>query len=168
MSESVQDQFSAVCGLFCPACSLYIGTREDPERLEAIARRFQRPVEDLHCRGCHSGQQSFYCRDCKMKSCSREKGVTFCGECKEYPCPDLTAFQAEMPHRIELWQAQERIRKAGYAKWHAEMTEHYSCAKCGVVNSAYDLRCRNCGEEPSCTYVRLHKNEISEHLAKRK
>jgi ribosomal protein L40E len=92
--------------------------------------------------------------------------VEFCGECAEYPCQDLKAFQSEMPHRIELWKSQERIREVGYEKWYAEMTEHYSCKKCRTLNSAYDLRCRKCGEEPGCEYVRLHKDEILRHLAK--
>lgn len=43
-------RLAAVCGLFCPACTVFIGTKENPERLKGIAERFQRPVEDLECR----------------------------------------------------------------------------------------------------------------------
>ncbi len=34
-----------VCGLFCPACSLFIGTQEDPERLKRIVERWQVSLE---------------------------------------------------------------------------------------------------------------------------
>ena len=103
-----------------------------------------------------------------MSKCAAEKGVDFCGQCPEYPCKELQSFQAERPHRIELWKSQERIREAGYETWYAEMLEHFSCPKCGTINSAYDMKCRKCREEPSCAYVGLHKNKIMQHLAKTK
>jgi len=159
---------AAVCGLFCPACSVYIGTREDLQRLKGLAERLQCPVEDLRCHGCRSENRCYYCAGCKKTGCAAEKGVDFCGECKEYPCEELRLFQAEMPHRIELWKYQERIKEVGYEKWYAEMIEHYSCPQCGAINSAYDIACRKCGTTPSCTFVSLHKEEIIRQLAKRK
>jgi hypothetical protein len=167
MSEEFDEKFAAVCGLFCPACSIFIGTKEDPARLNVIAQRVQRPVEELRCNGCRSEQRCYYCEsNCKMAKCAAAKGVDFCGTCPEYPCKDLRVFQAEMPHRIELWKSQERIKEAGSEKWYAEMIEHYSCPKCRTLNSAYDLKCRKCGEEPSCGYVAMHKKAIEQYLIK--
>lgn len=160
-------KLAAVCGLFCPACTVFIGTGEDPERLKVMAGHARKPVEELQCDGCRSEKRCFYCREiCKMNKCASEKGVDFCGECREYPCEDLKVFQAAMPHRIELWKSQERMKEVGYEKWYIEMIEHYSCHKCGTINSAYDLACRKCEATPSCTYVSLHKDKIIEHLAK--
>ncbi len=169
MSKDVDKKLAAVCGLFCPACHVFIGTKEDPERLKVMAQRLQRPLGEMLCSGCRSEKRCFYCESkCKMSKCATAKGVDFCGECPEYPCKDLKAFQAEMPHRIELWKSQERIKEAGYEKWYAEMVEHYSCKNCGTLNSAYDMACRKCGTTPSCEYVRLHKDVIMRHLAKLK
>jgi len=70
-----------------------------------------------------------------------------------------------MPHRIELWQAQNRIREVGYENWFEEMLEHYSCTRCNTINSAYHIACRNCGVTPSCAYVDLHKEEIMSYLS---
>jgi hypothetical protein len=168
MSEEFDKKLAAVCGLFCPACSVFIGTKEDPARLNVIAQRVQRPVEELRCNGCRSEKRCFYCESkCIMAKCAAAKGVDFCGECAEYPCMDLKAFQAEMPHRIELWKSQERIKEAGYEKWYAEMIEHYSCPKCRALNSAYDLKCRKCGEEPGSGFVARHKKELEQFLANR-
>lgn len=161
-------QLAAVCGLFCPSCTLFIGTTEDPERLKLIALRVHRSIDELRCKGCHSEKRSYYCESCRMKKCAAQKGVAFCGECGEYPCRDLSVFQAEMPHRIELWKSQERIREAGYETWYAEMVEHYSCPSCRTLNSAYDLKCRKCGATPGSAYVKLHKEAILEHLDRRK
>ena len=56
-----------------------------------------------------------------MAACAADKGLEFCGECEEYPCEELKQFQAERPHRIELWESQERIAKSdflnGLKKW---------------------------------------------------
>ena len=107
--RTLDKRFAAVCGLFCPACSVFIGTREDPERLKVMARRIQRSLEELQCNGCRSEQRCFYCDDmCTITKCAAAKGVAFCGECAEYPCKDLKAFKSEMPHRIELWKSHAR------------------------------------------------------------
>jgi hypothetical protein len=167
LNDSDKKKLSAVCGLFCPACSLYIGTTEDPERLKAIADRFQQPVEACKCYGCRSEKRSFYCENlCHMYSCAAKRGLDFCGECEEYPCEELNKFQAERPHRLELWESLKRINEAGYLQWFEEEKIHYACPDCGTINSAYDMTCRSCGREPSCRYVELHRDAIKPNRSK--
>ena len=48
--------------------------------------------------------------------------------------------------------------------WLLEIREHYACPGCGTLNSAYDLRCRSCGVEPSCGYVARHCQAIEAYL----
>lgn len=155
---------AAVCGLFCPSCTVYIATHEDPERLKAIAARSGVPVEEMECDGCRSDRLNLFCRvKCKMKKCAAEKGVDFCGSCGDYPCAELKEFQSLMPHRKELWNSHKRIKEAGWEKWFEEMTVLYSC-DCGTLNSAYDLKCRKCANEPSCGYVETHREEIIKNM----
>jgi hypothetical protein len=175
MEKTIKDpcvpdkKLAAVCGLFCPSCTVYIGAHENPERLEGMAKRFGQPVEKLLCNGCRSEKRSFYCESlCTMYKCAAEKGIDFCGECAEYPCADLKAFQAQMPHRLDLWKSQERIKEAGHEKWFEEMARHYSCPACGTINSAYDMACWKCGEDPGCDFVSQHKEEIIRQMAQRK
>ncbi len=88
-------KLAAVCGLFCPSCTVYI---ESPERLVGIAERVQQPVEKLLCHGCRSEKRSYYCESlCTMYKCAADKGIDFCGECPEYSCEDLKVFQAAIP-----------------------------------------------------------------------
>ena len=160
---------AAVCGLFCPACSLYIATTEDPERLEILAKRFGMPKEELECLGCRSEKLSFFCRNhCKMVKCAAEKGLEFCCECGEYPCAELSVFQSKAPHRIELWNSQKRIKEAGWEKWYSEMLDMYKCGACGAISSAYDIKCRKCGEEPSCAFTAKYHGEIEKSISKMK
>jgi hypothetical protein len=159
-------RLAAVCGLFCPSCSAFIGTHKDPERLESMAKRMGRGVEELACHGCRSEKRSFFCEKlCKMSPCAKKRGIEFCGACPDYPCGDLKQFQAQMPHRAELWQALQRIQEVGYEQWFSEMTIHYSCPHCGVINSIYDEKCRKCATVPSSRYFELHRDEILRHPA---
>jgi len=159
-------RLAAVCGLFCPACTIFIATQEDPERREKLAASKGWPVEQIHCDGCRAEKRYYYCETCEMFACAAEKGIDFCGECEVHPCDALKAFQVARPHRLELWDAQARIQEVGYEQWFEEMLAHYRCPKCGTLNSAYDLSCRTCGAHPSCAYVALHEQEILEYLEK--
>lgn len=157
-------RLAAVCGLLCSACAIFIGTMEEPERLDMIAKRRGLEADDLRCNGCRSDKRGSHCQKCQFISCAAEKGVDFCGECLEYPCDELTRFQAAMPHRAELWEAHKSIKEKGYQTWYKETTERYTCPKCQTINSAYDLACRKCGNTPSCAYVDLHQQEIIRRL----
>ncbi len=168
MSENVvppEKKLTAVCGLYCPACLIYIASHETEEKRAELAQLLDKPPEALHCDGCRAEERYTYCRTCKMSACAQEKGLDFCGECDEYPCADLRAFQAARPHRLELWAAQARIGEAGWRQWLAEMAERYACPKCGTTNSAYNLACRECGATPSCAYVAEHRAEIEAYYA---
>ncbi|MCP4213258.1 MAG: DUF3795 domain-containing protein [bacterium] len=157
-------KFAAVCGLYCEACTLYIATTEDPERLKWMAERFQQSEEEVKCYGCRSAKRGPFCKTCKICDCAAERGIEFCVECTEYPCDDLKEFQSQRPHRIELWDDLERIGAVGCAQWMKEIRENYTCPKCGTINSAYDLKCRKCGNEPGCDYVGKHKQAIEKVL----
>lgn len=154
-------QHAAVCGLYCPACSIFIGAHEDPRRLEFIAKQSNRNPEDIECYGCRAEKRNIFCeQDCIMFPCAQEKGIDFCAECENYPCEDLKEFQAKMPHRLELWDAQESIKNDGYEQWLEEMEKHYSCPECGTINSTYDQKCRSCGGIPCNKYNEMHRKEI--------
>ena len=163
-SGELDKNLAAVCGLYCEACTLFIATMEDPIRLKELAARFQLSEEVMKCYGCRSSKRGPYCETCKMSACAAERGIDFCFKCVEYPCNDLKQFQSERPHRIELWDDLERIKNIGYKHWLKEIKENYTCPQCQSINSAYDLKCRKCGEEPSCDYVAKHKEAIEQVL----
>lgn len=160
-------KMAAVCGLYCEACSWFISTAEDPARLSRLAAQQNWSAEESRCYGCRSEKKLPYCGKCRMSSCAAERGIDFCSECEEYPCDELKEFQAAMPHRIELWDNLNRIRSVGYRQWIEEVIENYICPRCQTLNSTYDLKCRSCGEEPSCRYVAKHKQEILRYLKNR-
>jgi len=166
-SKECDKIYAAVCGLYCEACSWFIATNEDPERLKRLAAQSNFSEEESKCYGCRSEKRLPYCEKCKLFACAAERGIDFCSECEEYPCQDLKQFQSARPHRIELWENLERIKSIGYKKWLKEIRENYACPRCQIINSTYDLKCRKCGEEPSCNYVAKNKQVIEQFLKNR-
>lgn len=165
-SGELDKALAAVCGLYCEACTLFIATKEDPVRLKGLAARFQLSEEAIKCYGCRSSKRGHYCEKCKMFSWAAERGIDFCVECEDYPCSDLKQFQSERPHRIELWDDLEQIKDMGYKYWLNKVRQNYICPQCQTINSAYDLNCRKCDQEPSCDYVSKHTLVIEHTLKK--
>lgn len=157
-------QKSAVCGLYCPACSLYIATDENGKRLEAVAAKLSQSVEDSRCGGCRSSLLSLHCRVCAFKSCASSRKISFCSQCGDYPCGDLRDFQAKMPHRAELWESLECVLREGHDKWLEKMEVDHSCAVCGTINSAYDMVCRSCGNAPASPFNARNEKAVKKHL----
>ena len=163
--SSSNKQLAAVCGLFCPGCTLYIASTEDPERLKRLATMFGISEEEIRCLGCRSEVRGPYCQTCKMVECAAERGVEFCAQCSDYPCEILIEFQEERPHRADLFEDGEKIREVGFEKWFNDTFDEYSCPQCETINSAYDIACRRCGTIPSCSFVERNREVIEKHLS---
>jgi len=167
VDRHLDKKVAAVCGLYCEACSWFIAAHEDHERLKRMAAQLHFSEEDSQCNGCRSDKRLPYCGTCRMSACAAERGIDFCCECDEYPCDELKKFQSAMPHRIELRVNLDRIKSVGYRQWLEEIKGNYTCTRCQTINSTYDLKCRKCGEEPSCSYVAKHQQAIEEYLKNR-
>jgi len=166
MPNKEQPVLAAVCGLYCGGCAVYIATENnDVEKLQHFAEMFGTDVEDVKCEGCRSGRVTGFCRNCEMVKCAKSKGVNSCGECTEVPCELFATFQVSKPHRKDIYKDFARIAEVGAHEWVLEMRKRYSCPSCGYPNSAYDLKCRRCGHEPSNAYVAEHMDEIKKYLA---
>ena len=163
---SPHTRLAGSCGLFCPSCKIYIASHDQADIRKRIAESLYLPALNLECEGCRSDSRYYYCQTCEIRRCVASKGLDFCGECLEYPCEQLSRFQAERPHRIELFANQDRIQEAGFQTWFQEMIVRYSCPECGTLNSAYHLTCPTCRTAPSCSFVNDHKAEIISYLSR--
>ena len=72
----------------------------------------------------------------------------------------LREFQAQLPHRAELFEDGERIRQVGSEQWFEEVRARYTCPECSTINSAYDLACRKCGSDPGSPFAERHRERI--------
>ncbi len=99
-----------------------------------------------------------------MKNCSKQKSISFCSECEEYPCEQIKEFKEQMPHRIELFDSLKYLKENGLEEWVNKMKSNYTCPVCGSMNSAYDIKCRKCGAYPGSEYAERHEEEILNRL----
>ncbi|HOK06583.1 MAG TPA: DUF3795 domain-containing protein [Syntrophales bacterium] len=116
-----KEALAAPCGLDCFNCELYEGNLTE-KLAEAIHKKLGVPKEDVPCRGCR-GQDGIHFHlppgGCATLACVKARGVLFCHECADFPCPYLapTADQANRyPHNMKVYNLC-RIRKVGLRRW---------------------------------------------------
>ncbi len=159
-------EVASVCGLLCETCTVFIATKEDPERLKKLSGLLGIPEDEIRCFGCRSGKKFGPCADCFFAPCAEGKGISFCSECDSFPCKELIEFQAAKLHRLDLWEDLELAKKLEIEEWIKEVRQKYTCSNCGTINSAYDASCRKCGNIPSCDFIKRHGETIKKFFTK--
>jgi len=148
-------ELAAPCGLYCGACSIYVARkREDVRTLERIARQMKERVgrevtlEDLACEGCLSeGPIAAYCRDCVLRACAKDRGVTHCSRCPDFPCQPITDFNNDgMPHHSEVLANIRMQREVGVDGWLEEQNKRWRCHACNSPVHWYARKCPKCSE----------------------
>lgn len=153
MTGQQRQNLAAPCGLYCGACSAYVaGKRGDTKRLEDLAKRVAQywsqevEVKDLACEGCLSTEViALYCRDCGLRACVFEKGLTHCAQCSVFPCQRITDFNNDgIRHHSEVLDNVQRQRKIGIDAWVKEQEERWRCPECGCAVDWYARQCTGC------------------------
>ncbi|MBE0634908.1 DUF3795 domain-containing protein [Candidatus Bipolaricaulota bacterium] len=142
----------AFCGLYCGACYTYVARQRGTLADHAASRG--RPLEDAKCNGCRSGVLSSSCRDCTLRDCAQERGLTSCGDCFDMPCDELLRITKLLPHLVEIVGNLERLREVGSAEWLDEQAAHWACPACKTPGSWYEVKCTACGHDLPAGYTR--------------
>ncbi len=83
------------CGDNCGLCPRYIATKNgDIQSLERVRDLWMRvgwrdkdtSLQEIACHGCTSVKA---CRYDNVRICAKNKGITNCGECPDYPCEEI-------------------------------------------------------------------------------
>ena len=96
-----------------------------------------------------AGACGLYCGACgiyrmyKFMTCTQDQGITFCYDCKDFPCDDLSAFNAD--HRDIPLSNLRRLAEAGLEVWLPEQAAHWRCPACRKPVDIYSGTCRACG-----------------------
>lgn len=96
----------APCGLDCGICELYLSGKDEKLKQYLISSGIQ--GEALPCAGCRNidGQCPVIQGQCATFECAREKNVSFCSECRDFPCSKLApaADRADiLPHNTKVY-----------------------------------------------------------------
>jgi hypothetical protein len=79
----------------------------------------------------------------RLITCTQGQGITFCYECKDFPCEELIAFSADQ-RDIPLSNLR-RLAEVGLEVWLAEQEAHWRCPACYKPVDIYSETCRACG-----------------------
>ncbi len=128
-----------ICGLYCGTCPNYLAYRKkDAEQLAKISETTGIPIENIRCDGCLSDTVMPYCVECRhgFRQCAREKKVTWCFECHEFPCQRNKDFANVhivngISHHIHCIEDLQYMREHGVERWVEEQEKAGRCPQCG-------------------------------------
>jgi hypothetical protein len=118
---------TAPCGLDCFNCEIYEDNLTE-EFARMMSDKTSVPVEAISSKGCRRQDGVHWHlppEGCATLTCAKEKGVEFCCDCHDFPCPLLAplADGAErFPHNFKLYNLC-RIKKSGIENWIEEAVE---------------------------------------------
>ncbi len=105
------------CGQYCARCLVYIAsTTSDSRKKERLAKKYSKELgknlsaDNIHCWGCRADNKNCWGKSCQFRKCAQEKGIEFCYQCREFPCPELEKYYENHP---EPQQNLRRISKIG-------------------------------------------------------
>lgn len=109
-----------------------------------------------------------HCRKCKIKDCIREKSLSYCFECPEYPCRLIKNLEKSYNKRYQasLMENSEFVCQHGLEILMEQQKEKYTCPKCGGIISIHDrmLMCGKVSQEfdrqQPCYSVKIKGNYI--------
>jgi hypothetical protein len=152
--NSKQDagQLVGICGLYCGTCPIYLAQREnDIKQLNEISQVRSIPLDKIRCDGCLSDRVFSLCIECShgFRQCAREKQVTWCFQCNEFPCRRLTIFKDVhivdgISHHAHVIEDLQYMKDHGIEQWVKEQEKAGLCPRCGERLYWFARECPKC------------------------
>jgi hypothetical protein len=155
---TIHPEFASPCGLYCGVCAIYKAHRDGnlkfKERLAEVYRgnipgKGALPncenitAEDIRCSGCLSDDRFLHCRQCAIRDCTFQKGISGCHECEEFPCRHITEFPMTVGKKVILRAVPHR-RQVGTEQWIRDEEARYVCPHCGNIVFRGVVSCNQC------------------------
>lgn len=141
--DGMDKNLIAFCGLYCGACSVF---RSVHDRNGNYLTDKTAPIPWGACGGCRSDIIADGCRNCDFRDCATERGYRHCGECSDFPCAQLVAFDSDgVRHHAGSIASLQRLNEAGAPVWLEEQAERWKCTACGEPQHWYSRSCAYCG-----------------------
>ncbi len=124
----MRERIVGCCGIVCSECPVYKATQRDSNKVRTEILERQREkwaevfskqhgrefrLEDINCNGCTSDSERvfWFCRDCRIRRCAREKGLVNCAFCPDYACDRLMHLfeKSRAPARETLEEIRQKF-----------------------------------------------------------
>jgi len=132
MPEKIDDSMFAPCGMNCMVCYVHLKKKKP-------------------CSGClcNDADKPERCKSCEIKTCAKEKGGTYCFQCKKFPCKKIMNLEKSYQTRyhVSLIDSSKTIKKTNLKLFLKKEKKRWKCVKCGGVISLHDKECSECGSK---------------------
>lgn len=130
--ENIDTGMFAPCGMNCKVC-------------------YKHCYHSKPCAGClnRDNGKPEHCRKCKIKNCIKEKALSYCFDCFEYPCKLIKNLEKSYNKRYQASLIKNGcfVREHGLDCFMEQQKEKYTCPKCGGIISIHDRECSECQEK---------------------
>lgn len=130
-NEGIDPIMFAPCGMNCMVC-------------------YKHCYHKKPCAGCWNSDQGKpeHCRKCKIKDCVKERGLTYCYACSDYPCKQIKNLEKSYIKRYgtSLMENSAFVKEHGLDAFMAQQKLNYTCPVCGGIISLHDRECSECQE----------------------
>jgi len=127
--EKIEPIMFAPCGMNCMVC-------------------YKHCYHKKPCDGCLKSDKGKpeHCRRCKIKDCIKEKGLTYCYVCSDYPCKQIKNLEKSYNTRYEasLIENSLFVKEKGLEEFMKQQKKKYTCPVCGGIISIHDAECSEC------------------------
>ncbi len=150
--------FASPCGLYCGVCAIYIAHRDNNQKFkQRLVQLYKGHIDgkgvlpncenlttaDIKCGGCRSDDLFMHCRQCEIRKCTREKGISGCHRCDEFPCRHIENFPMAVGKKVILRAVPYRLA-VGTDKWMQDEEARYVCPGCGNKVFRGAVKCNQC------------------------
>jgi hypothetical protein len=136
---NVKEQLISPCGMNCAICSAYLAYEHDIK---------SKGIKMPYCKGCRPRNK--LCAFLK-KRCEKliENRITYCFECGDFPCPNLTHIDKRYKqlYRMSMIDNLMLIKDRGIGFLLETEDRKWECPECGGVISCHNGICFSCGLE---------------------
>lgn len=136
MKNKFSKDLIAPCGMDCNVCSGFLAMRHDIKN---------KGIPMTYCQGCRPRDKK--CAFLK-KRCERllKHSVTFCSECPEFPCENITHIDTRYQKffRMSLLENLASIKTNGMEQFLRAEEEKWRCPNCGGTISCHNGLCFVC------------------------
>jgi hypothetical protein len=130
MPGAIDKLMFSPCGMNCMVCYVHL--------------KMNKP-----CSGCLADDMGKpeRCKNCALTSCAKEKGITYCLNCADYPCSRIKNMEKSYRKRYQT----SLIENSRYAQAHGlkaffeKEIERWTCKDCSGIVSLHDRTCSECG-----------------------
>jgi hypothetical protein len=142
---SVKAEYLSPCGMYCSVCSVRAADKNNDQQLKGqLAMFFGTSPENIACEGCLSTKTfEMMVKTCSIRACAREKALTGCHQCGDFPCDVIKNFPMELA-RNRIMEAIPAWKQLGTERYVAEVEKRFTCSQCGTLLHRYATACSNC------------------------